>query len=96
MDASRLDAEVAVRMAVTGHSREQIATAIFDGARASWPHEDRDWQAYARRAVQRAFSAPGEEARARLELLRDKLLRLEGRQDERQLLRGLRGPARGL
>jgi hypothetical protein len=96
MDASRLDAEVAVRMAVTGHSREQIATAIFDGARASRPHEDRDWQAYARRAVQRAFSAPGEQARARLELLRDKLLRLEGRQDERQLLRGLRGPARGL
>jgi len=96
MDASRLDAEVAVRMAVTGHSREQIATAIFDGARASRPHEDRDWQAYARRAVQRAFSAPGEQARARLELLRDKLLRVEGRQDERQLLPGLRGPARGL
>jgi len=96
LDASRLDAEVAVRMAVTGHSREQVAKAIFDGARASRPHEDRDWQVYARRAVQRAFSPPGEQARARLELLRDKLLRLEGRQDERQLLRGLGGPARGL
>ena len=58
IDASRLDAEVAVRMAVTGHSREQIAKAILDGARASRPHEDRDWQAYARRAVQRAFSLP--------------------------------------
>ena len=75
IDASRLDAEVAVRMAVTGHSREQIAKAILDGARASRPHEDRDWQAYARRAVQRAFSAPGEQARLRLEPLRDKLLR---------------------
>jgi sugar phosphate isomerase/epimerase len=96
IDASRLDAEVAVRMAVTGHSREQIAKAILDGARASRPQEDRDWQAYARRAVQRAFSAPGEQARLRLELLRDKLLRLEGRQDERQLLRGLGGPSRGL
>ena len=96
IDASRLDAEVAVRMAVTGHSREQIAKAILDGARASRPHEDRDWQAYAGRAVQRAFSAPGEQARLRLELLRDKLLRLEGRQDERQLLRGLGGPSRGL
>ncbi len=96
IDASRLDAEVAVRMAVTGHSREQIAKAILDGARASRPHEDRDWQAYARRAVQRAFSAPGEQARVRLELLRDKLLRLEGRQDERHLLRGLGGPSRGL
>jgi hypothetical protein len=86
---SRLDAEKAVRMAVTGHSREQVAKAIFDGASASRPREDRDWEAYARRAVQRAFGAPGEQARARLELLRDKLLRLEGRQDERQLLRGL-------
>jgi hypothetical protein len=83
-------------MAVTGHSREQIAKAILDGARASRPHEDRDWQAYVRRAVQRAFAAPGEQARLRLALLRDKLLRLEGRQDERQLLRGLGGPSRGL
>ena len=96
IDASRLDAEVAVRMAVTGHSREQVAKAIIDGAQTSRPREDRDWQAYARRAVQRAFSALGEQARSRLEHLRDKLLRLEGRQDERQLLRGLGGPARGL
>ena len=96
IDASRLDAEVAIRMAVTGHSREQIAKAILDGTRARRLHEDRDWQAYARRAVQRAFSAPGEQARLRLQLLRDKLLRLEGRQDERQLLRGLGGPSRGL
>jgi hypothetical protein len=96
IDASRLDAEVAVRMAVTGHTREHIAKAILDGARASRPHEDRDWQAYARRAVHRAFSAPGEQARLRLELRREALLRVEGRQDERQLLRGLRGPTRGL
>jgi len=81
---------------VTGHSREQIAQAIIDGARASRPHEDRDWQAYAGRAVRRAFSAPGEQARLRLELIRDKLLRLEGRQDERQLLGGLSGPSRGM
>jgi hypothetical protein len=94
IDASRLDAEVAIRMAVTGHSREQIAKAILEGARASRPHEDRDWPTYARRAVQRAFSAPGEQARSRVELLRDKFLRLEGRQDEQQLLRGLGGPAR--
>ncbi len=96
IDASRLDAEVDVRMAVTGHSREQIAKAILDGARASRPHEDRDWQAYAGRAVQRAFSAPGEHARLRLELLRDKFLRLEGRQDERPFLQRLGGPSRGL
>lgn len=81
---------------MTGYSREQVTKAILDGARASRPHEDRDWQAYAGRAVQRAFSAPGEQARLRLELVRDKLLRLEGRQDERQLLRGPGGPSRGL
>jgi hypothetical protein len=96
IDPSRLDAEVAIRMAVTGHSREQIARAIFDGARASRPHEDRDWQVYARRAVQRAFGAPGEQARVHLELLRDKLLGLEGRADKRQLVQGLGGPTRGL
>jgi hypothetical protein len=96
IDASRLDGEVALRMAVTGHSREQIAKAVIDGARASRPHEDRDWQAYAGRAVQRAFSAPGEQARLGLEPLRDKLLRLEGRQDERHLLQRLGGPFRSL
>jgi hypothetical protein len=95
MDASRLDADVAIRMAVTGYSREQIAKAIVDGAQTDRPHEARDWQAYARRAVQHAFGPPGEEARRHLEPLRDKLLRIEGREDERHLLRRLRGPSRG-
>ena len=95
IDASRLDADVAIRMAVTGHSREQIAKAILDGARTDRPNEDRDWQAYARRAVQHAFSPPGEQARLHLEPLRDKLLRIEGREDERHLLRRLGGPSRG-
>jgi MobA/VirD2-like, nuclease domain/Large polyvalent protein-associated domain 7/TraI-like middle domain/RepB DNA-primase C-terminal helical domain len=95
VDASRLDADVAIRMAVTGHSREQIAKAILDGARTDRPNEDRDWQAYARRVVQHVFSPPGEEARLRLQPLRDRLLRIEGREDERQLLRRLGGPSRG-
>jgi hypothetical protein len=95
MDASRVDADVAIRMAVTGHSREQIAKAILDGARADRPGEDRHWQAYVRRAVQHAFGPPGEQARRHLESLRDKLLRIEGREDERQLRRRLRGPSRG-
>ncbi len=96
IDGSRLDADVAIRMAVTGHSREQIAKAILDGARTDRPNEDRDWQAYARRAVQHAFGLPGEQARLHLEPLRDKLLRIEGREDERHLLRRLGGPSRGL
>jgi hypothetical protein len=95
IDASRLDAEVAVRMVTTGHSREQIAKAILDGARADRPHEERDWQRYARRAVDRALGAAGELARLRLEPLRDRLLTTEGREPERHVLRRLDGPARG-
>ena len=96
MDASRVDADVAIRMAVTGHAREQIALAIHDGARADRPNEDRDWQTYARRAVQTAFSRASERARLHAEPLRDKLLRIEGREDERHLQRRLRDPSRGL
>ena len=95
IDASRLDADVAVRMVVTGHSGEEIAKAILDGAREDRPNEDRDWQTYARRAAQHAFSPPGEEARVRLEPLKDKLLRIEGREDERHVPRRLRGRSRG-
>jgi Large polyvalent protein-associated domain 7/RepB DNA-primase C-terminal helical domain len=93
-DASRLVAEVAIRLAVTGHSRGQIGAAILEGARTDRPDEDRDWQAYIQRAVQHAFGPSGEQARRHLEPLRDKLVRIEGG-DERHLLRRLRGPFRG-
>lgn len=96
MDVSRLDAEVAVRMVVTGHSREQIARAIFDGAPADRPGENRDWEHYTRRALQHAFGPSAEQARLRLEPLRNELLRLEGRQDEHQLLRRFGGPSRSV
>ena len=82
-------------MFVTGHSREQIAKAILDGAQARRPDENRDWQAYARRAVQRAFSPSAEQTLVHLEPIRDKLLRIEGREDERYVLRRLGGPSRG-
>ena len=94
VDASRLDAEVAVRMAVTGHSREQIGKAILDGARTDRPWEDRDWQRYIRRTVQYAFSPAREEVRLRLEPVRDQLLRIEGRGNERHALRRVGGPSR--
>jgi relaxase-like protein/conjugative element/phage-associated large polyvalent protein/DNA relaxase TraI-like protein/DNA primase RepB-like protein len=93
-DPSRLDAEVAVRMAVTGHSREQIATAIKEGASGDRASEKRDWDQYALRATSYAFSPPGQEMRDRLAGRRDDLTRLEGRQDELDLLRGLGGPMR--
>jgi hypothetical protein len=96
IDPSRVDAWVAVRMAVTAHSYDQIADAIKAGASADRPGEKRDWEQYALRAANHAFSPPGMEMRERLAGERDNLIRLEGRQDELDLLRRLGGPMRGL
>ena len=95
-DPSRIDAQIAVRMSVTGHSREQIARAIVDAVRVDRPNENRDWDSYARRAVDYAFSPPGRDIADRLRHHEQRLLRLEGRQDEIQLLRRLGGPTRNL
>jgi hypothetical protein len=95
-DPSRLDAEVAVRMVVTGHSQGAIAGAIKEAARADRPNEKRDWDAYARRAASYAFSPPGQEMRAGLRTQEQKLIRLEGRDGEIELLRRLGGPSKYL
>lgn len=95
-DPSRLDGEVAARMAVTGHSREQIKDAIKIGASADRPGETRDWDLYALRATNFAFSPPGRAMQDRLAEQRPRLLRLEGRQDDLDILRGLGAPLRGL
>jgi hypothetical protein len=95
-DPSRLDAEVAVRMAVTEHSREQIAKAVRDGARALRRDDKRDWDAYGRRAAEFAFSPPGRQMRERFVGERERLIRLEGRDHENALLRRLGGPPRYL
>jgi hypothetical protein len=95
-DASRLDAEIAVRLAVTGHSRAQVVNMIRDGARTARSNEARSWDTYARRATDFAFSPPGREMRERLAGQQQKLLRLEGREDEHALLRRLGGPMRPL
>jgi len=95
-DPSRLDAEVAVRMAVTGHSNGAIAEAIKQAARTDRPNEKRDWDAYAKRAASYAFSPPGQEMQARLRHQEQKLIRLEGRDGEIELLRRLGGPLKDL
>jgi hypothetical protein len=95
-DASRIDAEIAVRLSVTGHSREQIVKAIGGGARTGRPNEKRDWEQYARRAANYAFSPPGRQIAERLRPEQQRLIRLEGREDELRLLRGLGGPARSM
>jgi hypothetical protein len=83
-DPSRLDAEVAVRLRVAGHSPDAIVRAIREGAPSMRPGERRDWDAYARRAVDFAFSVPGSQLAAHLEPQRERLLRVEGR-DHREL-----------
>jgi hypothetical protein len=56
---SRLDAEVAVRMRLGGHSRTAIVEALRTGARHARPRETRNWETYAKRATAFAFSRAG-------------------------------------
>jgi hypothetical protein len=91
-DPSRLDAEVAVRLRLTGHHRDAIARAIRDGAPALRPDEKRDWQAYARRATDFAFSVRGSRLADHLKPHGRHLLRVEGRHLERALESRLGGP----
>jgi Relaxase/Mobilisation nuclease domain/Large polyvalent protein-associated domain 7 len=78
-DPSRFDSEVAVRLRLTGHHRDAIFGAIKEGAAASRAGERRDWDAYARRAVDFAFGVPGSQLAHSFELRREHLLRVEGR-----------------
>jgi len=78
-DPSRLDAEVAVRLRLTGHDRDAIARVIRDVARTLRPSEHRDWDGYARRAVDFAFGVPGALLAHHLARRREHLLRIEGR-----------------
>jgi Relaxase/Mobilisation nuclease domain/Large polyvalent protein-associated domain 7 len=78
-DGSRLDAEVAVRLRLTGHDRDTIERAIAEGAHVLRPGEQRDWVAYAHRAVDFAFGVPGSRLVRDLAPRREHLLGLEGR-----------------
>ena len=94
VNPSRSDAEIAVRLAATGHGRDAIATAIRDGARAARPGESRDWDRYAQRAADFVYSPPGLELRQHFAGQEQRLIRLEGRQHERDLLHRPGGPLR--
>jgi hypothetical protein len=58
-DPSRLDAQVAVRLRVAGYRRDAIAQAIREAAPMQRPNERRDWDRYAQRTADFAFSLPG-------------------------------------
>jgi hypothetical protein len=94
-DPSRLDAEVAVRLRLTGHSPDSIERAIRKGARAMRPAEPRDWGEYARRTVSFAFDVPGFRMARDLEHRREQLLSREGRYLGRDMGSRKRGPEFG-
>jgi hypothetical protein len=60
MDASRLDAAVALRMRLAGYTHAEVANEMYRKARPLRKEESRDWKEYARRAVWYAFGAAGD------------------------------------
>jgi hypothetical protein len=60
MDASRLDAAVALRMRVAGYTREEVANEMYRKARPLRKEESRDWKKYAHRTVWYAFGVAGD------------------------------------
>jgi hypothetical protein len=94
-DPSRIDAEVAVRLRLTGHQPDVIARAIRDGAPGLRPDERRDWDRYAGRAIEFALSLPGTRLAEHLAPRRDIFLRLEGRGLAKELEIRRRGPQLG-
>jgi Relaxase/Mobilisation nuclease domain/Large polyvalent protein-associated domain 7 len=75
---SRVDAEIAVRMRLTGHHRDEIVRAIKEAAPAVRPAEMRDWDTYAKRTAAVAFGVPGDRLSEHLRRQDDRL-RPEGR-----------------
>jgi hypothetical protein len=60
MDASRLDAAVALRMRLAGYTRAEVANEMYRKARPLRKEESRDWKEYAHRTVWYAFGAAGD------------------------------------
>ena len=80
LDRSRVDAMIAVRLRITGHSRAEIVAILANGAptlRA--PEEERDWPRYAARAVRYAFGPAGDREVERLARYREPWRALESR-----------------
>ena len=62
-DLSRIDSMIAVRLRATGHSPQDVAEALYECAPTIRQNpEGRDWQRYAERTVNYAFTVGGEMA----------------------------------
>lgn len=75
--ASRLDAEIAVRLRLNGYDRSEVVKAIQIGAAAQRPNERHDWQEYAERTTAFAFGIPGRRLAERLRPGTEKFLRMD-------------------
>jgi hypothetical protein len=78
---------------LTGHDRDAIARVIKHSVPALRPGERRDWDSYARRAVDFAFGLPGSRVLQQFERQREYLLSVEGRSLEDQVPSRRRGRA---
>jgi hypothetical protein len=74
-----MDAEIAVLLRLTGHSRHNIVQAIELGAAGDRPNERHDWKAYAERTTAFAFGRASKQPAERLKMELDRLLSVEGR-----------------
>jgi hypothetical protein len=85
VDSSRLDAMVAVRMRVTGHSQPDIEAAVLEFANQRAKAEHRDWVDYAKRTSAYAFGVAGSKEVFKLEKYRDRLMAVEaGKSDDQE------------
>jgi len=85
VDLSRVDAMVAVRMRVTGHSQADIEGALRQSAPTLRDKpEGRDWGDYAQRTARYAFGAAGDRQAVDLVKYRQQWERLEGREQPQQ------------
>ena len=98
VDLSRVDAMVAVRMRVTGHSQTDIDGALRQLAQTLRDKpEGRDWADYAQRTARYAFGADGDRQAVGLVKYRQQWERLEGReQPQPQWQNEWEGPSLGL
>jgi len=80
LDPSRVDAMIAVRMRITGHSCNEITLALTHGPPSLRDRsEERDWPRYAARAVRYAFGSAGDREVARLVAYQEVWRKLESR-----------------
>lgn len=95
IDYSRIDAMIAVRMRMTGHTQENICSMIRENTprlrqQGSDTEHANDLDRYARRAAAYAFSEEGDKQIKRLQHMQDKWIRLEssGVSQKKPIMRG--------